>query len=355
MKSAREKVEEWEMRKENGRRLGVLAVAMTTSCFVAFSAWGAPGDSGSSTEYNEGPASNLWLTVVETASQARISVTVPTSYGFVVVGSVEPTDSGSVTSENGKVLLPNVRVNVTNPSTGPNHTDGEYVLSVDGPSQVLIKNYSTDVPEDQLDLDNPQRFGIGVKVRPYVQEIEQFEALPNVLRRHYWKPVTTGTDPSGDAGLFKYYRLGMNGMWCDIPGSIKEGGATKRVYSLDGILEIPAPPDLEQNGWTAGGTALVPYIMAFDMDVQVGGIQNQYKQVEESVRVGQIGWQIVPDTWPDPSPGPDPGPQPPETESGPTISGGVTDPGIDWEDETETDNSTLEIWVTNPDAFIEDP
>ena len=29
-------------------------------------------------------------------------------------------------------------------------------------------------------------------------------------------------------------------------------------------------------------------------DVQVGGTQNQYKQVEQSVKVGEIIWEITP-------------------------------------------------------------
>ena len=70
-------------------------------------------------------------------------------------------------------------------------------------------------------------------------------------------------------------------------------GAYKDVYRLNGKLRLSAP-DVATYGLTEGGTAKVAADTEFTMDVQVGGIQSQYRQVEESVKVGEIIWEITP-------------------------------------------------------------
>ena len=230
---------------------------------------------------------NLWLTVAK-PSLARVSVTVPLSLGFAVVGSTDETVAGAVTTENGRVILPNVRVVVDTPSTDT--SDGAYHLEVTGPSSIVLKNYSTDVREEHMEEEDPPREGIPVEVRPSVYEVPD-TIIEGITRQHYWKPI--GTDPTGDVNLFKRYRIGLGGMWMDTATSLLVNGAYRDVYRLNGTLKLAAP-DVKTFGLTEGGTANVPSENEFAMDVQVGGVQNQYRQVEQSVKVGEIIWEIKP-------------------------------------------------------------
>ena len=143
--------------------------------------------------------------------------------------------------------------------------------------------------ESQSETD-PPREGIEVEVRPSVFEVPD-TIIEGVTRQHYWKPI--GTDPTGDTTLFKRYRIGMNGMWMDTLTPMMVNGAYKDVYRLNGKLRLSAP-DVATYGLTEGGTAKVAADTEFTMDVQVGGIQSQYRQVEESVKVGEIIWEITP-------------------------------------------------------------
>lgn len=275
------------MRKEWQRRtIGIAACVLCVGCVYMSVLAGEAADA-------DGPVSNVWLSVVELPTQARISVTLPTSYGFAVVGSVEDGDNGPVTSDNGKVLLSNVRVEVTEPSTLA--TPGQYRINTVGLPQLSLENYSTDVRGEHAAEENPEREGLPVEVRPYIIEIP--EALLNgVTQTHHWKPIEI--DPTGDQTLFKRYRMGIGKKWLDTLGSVIAEGKTVPAYFMGGSLELPAPPDVPGNGWTAGGLAKAPSISAFDVDVQVGGVQNQYTQVEQSLKVGEIGWQITPGTLP---------------------------------------------------------
>lgn len=276
------------MKKITYRRMaGAAAVVLCSGC-LAMSA--LADDPSAPAPYEDGPTSNLWLSVVELPSQARLSVTAPVSYGFAVVGTVEPADNARVSSEDGTVLLSNVRVEVTRPSdTGA--SNGEYTITTVGLPQVPLRNYSTDVREEHMDEANPAREGLPVEIRPYIVEEPEF-MLNDVAKLHYWKPI--GTDPTGDAALFKRYRMGIDGKWFDTPGKVTDGKDLFDAFFLDTNLALPAPPDVAGNGWNADGAAKVPSITAFDVDVQVGGTRNQYNQVEQSVKVGEIGWEIIP-------------------------------------------------------------
>lgn len=276
------------------RKTAGIAAAVICCSSIAMSA--LADTTAGSEPYADGPASSLWLSVVELPSQARISVTIPTNYGFAVVGSVETGAVGAVTSADGNILLSNVRVKVTKPSGGNGAADGEYIITTEGLPQVPVENYSTDVREENLGEDNPPREGLPVEVKPYVVEVPDM-VLDNVTKQHYWKPVET--DPTGDRDLFKRYRIGLNGKWFDNKGSISDGKKNYDACFPGENLSLAAPPDVQTNGWNASGTAKVPYRTYFDVDVQVGGVQNQYNQVEQSVKVGKIGWEIIPGKLPE--------------------------------------------------------
>lgn len=275
-------------KKTYQKMMGAAAVFLCSGC-LAISAMA--DNPKASAPYEEGPVSNLWMSVVELPSQARVSVTVPVSYGFAVVGSVDSSANGAVKSSDGTVLLSNVRVQVTKPSSGNGLADGEYTITTVGLPQVPLRNYSTDERGEAADGSNPVREGIPVEIKPYVTETPE-TLIGSVVKLHHWKPIET--DPTGDTALFKRYRMGLDGKWFDTPGKITAGNKVLDAYFLGGKLSLEAPPDVPVNGWNAGGTAKVPYVGYFDVDVQVGGVQNQYNQVEQSVKVGQIGWEIIP-------------------------------------------------------------
>lgn len=239
--------------------------------------------------YTDGPSSNLWLSVVEQESEARISVTVSTNYGFAVVGSVESSDSVPVSSKDGTILLSNVRVEVAKPSS--DGENGEYMVTLAGLPRVTVRNYSTDVRADGLGTENPVRHGLPVQVKPFIKEVPE-SPLGEKLIAHHWKPIAE--DPTGKQDMFKCYRLQVGGAWLDTPVQVTEDGKTDTVFAAAAPLELEAPPDVPANGWNAGGTAKFPSTAYFDVDVQVGGLRNQYTQVEQSLKVGQIGWEIIP-------------------------------------------------------------
>lgn len=280
------------MKSKTYRKTVQAAAALICSGSIAISAL---ADSPAASEpYVDGPTSNLWLSVVELPSQARISVTVPTSYGFAVVGSVNSADNGAVTSQNGTVLLSNVRVEVTSSADGTE--DGAYTITEEGLPEVTLENRSTDVRDEYLDQPEPPREGLPVEVQPYVVEIPD-TLLDGVTGQHHWKPI--GADPTGDRQMFKRYRMGIAGKWFEAEGTVTDGKKNYDAYFLNGKLPLPAPPDVQTGGWTTGGAAKEPSISHFDVDVQVGGVQNQYDQVEQSVKIGQIGWEIIPGELPE--------------------------------------------------------
>lgn len=285
----RKQMEEYKMNKKVYKKVaGVAAVVLCSGC-ITMSALATGGDPPTAA-YDDGPTSNLWLSVVELPSQARLSVTVPVSYGFAVVGTVDSNDTSRVSSEDGTILLSNVRVKVTKPSEA-GVSKGEYTITTTGMPQVPFNNYSTDVREEHMSEANPPREGLAVEIKPYIVE-EPDTVIGMVTKQHYWKPV--GDDPTGDPALFKRYRMGLEGKWFDTKGNISDGKEVYDAFFLSENLPLEAPPDVQTNGWNASGTAKVPSITAFDVDVQVGGTRNQYSQIEQSVKIGVIGWEIIP-------------------------------------------------------------
>ena len=218
-------------------------------------------------------------------SQARLSVTVPTSYGFVVMGTVNTADTNPVSSDAGTILLPHVRIEDSIDGTG-------HSIVWEGTGQVPLKNYSTDVREENVKDVNPKREGLPVEMKAYVLKTPSYE-VGGVQVLHNWKPVAE--DPTGDINKYKQYRLGIgNSNWFDTPGVISDGTAIKNVIYLHDNLPLPAPPDVATNGWNAGGLANVSSNTYYNVDVQVGGQRGQYNTTENSIKVSMIGWEIIP-------------------------------------------------------------
>lgn len=251
---------------------------------------------------DEGPASNVWLSVIQLPSEARISVTVPLAYGFVVRGSVEDSDRFPVSVEHGNLILPNAKVHVSVPS-GPGIT-AEYELQTISEQAIPIRNYSTDVRKEHIEEENPPREGLPVELKPFIAGYGSDNG-----RTHYWEAV--GDDPTWDGVSeqtnFKKYQMLLN----DVPFSIPEqmtisyedgSPELKEVFWYAGTIPLNAPEDVMAHGYTAAGTALIPSETYVTASVKVGGSQNEYKQVEESLKVGAVFWQVIPGELPEVTP-----------------------------------------------------
>lgn len=251
---------------------------------------------------DEGPASNVWLSVIQLPSETRISVTVPLAYGFVVRGSVEDSDTFPVSVEHGNLILPNAKVHVSVPS-GPG-TKAEYELQTISEQAILIRNYSTDVRKEHIEEENPPREGLPVELKPFIVGIEK-----DSEKTHHWKVV--GNDPTWHEGAtpthFKEYQMLMNNIPFSEPGKVTiidedEKTESKDVLWYKETITLKAPEDVQTLGYTAAGTALIPSETYVTAGVNVGGSQNEYKQVEESLKVGAIFWQVIPGELPEVAP-----------------------------------------------------
>lgn len=252
--------------------MAACAVFASGLCFSAFA--------GSAN--NMGPTTNVWIDVVELSSEARISVTVPFSYGFAVLGTTE-TDTAvaneAISVANGNLYLPNVRVNVSTPSSAGT---AEYQLNYG--TIVPVKNYSTDVREENIDQTDPVREGLPVELRPYIVDSGE--------TGHFWK--ISSVQPTSNGEDFKKYRMVLDGKPFSVESKRNIDGTLTPVVEISDNIALPAPPDVPINGHTAGGAASIPSETYVPVDVEIGGRRGQYHQVEQSVNVAQIYWEVIP-------------------------------------------------------------
>ena len=263
--------------------------AMALTAITAFMAAGA--SAAALADQPDGPSTKVWIDVVKQPTQDRICVTVPMAYGFVVVGSQEPANTTPISIENGNLLLPNVRVEVDETSGENGHHD--YSISVSGPQELPVRNYSTTVPEDAEEgTEEAVRTGLAVKLKASMDAKENSGLIDSVNRSHWTlTEVKPGTEPEA----FKKYRMSLDGM----PFSYVNIAEPERYHmeGADGTLgeiSMEAPPDVENNGWTSAGTANIPSEHWMEVKVEVGGVQGHYSQVEESMKVGTIRWTVEP-------------------------------------------------------------
>jgi len=247
-----------------------------------------------------GPAGDLWIEVADIRSYDRISVTVPLVYAFVVVGSTEAEDTDSIRYENGNLILPTAEVEVAEDGT-PGTNDpytlwlGEESLEGDSVPHLVLKNYSTAVSEEYGEGDDGEnvinREGLGVKVTAFMtQSVGSDE--PASSERAYWQ--LTGEEPSTAEEGFKKFRFILDETPFSTSDDYTEPEAdTYQVFWLEGDLRLPGPG--MESGWTTGGYANNPQTCVMPIEVQVGGMQNHYTQIEESVKVADIHWFIEAD------------------------------------------------------------
>lgn len=270
-------------RKKRQKITGQMRLALCVACTagLCFSASAGSVDS-------VGPTTNVWVSVVELSSEARISVMVPISYGFAVLGTNETNTTAAdeeISYINGNLYLPHVRVEVTKPSSSG---IAEFKLIGTPDTIIPLENYSTDVREKNLNQSDPKREGLPVELRPYI--------VDSGAAGHYWQ-ISSGL-PTSNSEDFKKYRMVLDGKPFSVESKRNIGGTLTPVVEISDNIALPAPPDTkangQPNGHTAAGAAEEPSRTEVPVDVQIGGRRGQYHQVEQSVKVAQICWEVIP-------------------------------------------------------------
>lgn len=218
----------------------------------------------------------VWAGIVIEDLDPKIKVEVPTLFAFVVKGTIDA-DSGAVTSTNGDIFLPNVKVEVTTPST--NGAGAVYDLQTVGNMNLggtlRFTNFSTYQATPEV------RKGLEVKLNGNIRN-EGDDAS-----RKYW--THTVSDNTGVAD-FKKYNIILDGNNFD---TVANDG-----LQMDGNGIGLAAPDTDPIGDSsysnlgADDYAIVGETHYALFDVLVGGERGQYRQVEESAKIGNIVWTV---------------------------------------------------------------
>lgn len=232
---------------------------------------------------DDGPRQNVWLDVVKKDYSPRISVTVPTTFAFVVNGTKDMDNRVEISVDKGTLLLPNVVVNVLDHSSGTS----DYEIAVKGDSKMYVRNYSTETAEKDSNgnenYDPSLRQGKAVQLEAY---IENSKSLVPV--RGYWQPVAEDREVTADEGNLKNYRVSLEDSTHRYVFK-KEDKTAEKIWT-DQKMALDKPD--ESGGYTPSGTAKDPSELELKLDVEIGGYRGQYSQVEESVKAGKIIWQI---------------------------------------------------------------
>lgn len=232
---------------------------------------------------DDGPRQNVWLDVVKKDYSPRISVTVPTTFAFVVNGTRNTDNRVEISVDKGTLLLPNVVVNVLDHSSGTS----DYEIAVVGDSKMYVRNYSTETADTDADgndnYDPALRQGKAVQLEAYLENSESLAAA-----RGYWKPAAEDGEVTAAPENRKNYRISL------------EDSRKKYVFNkadpdqnkiwTDQKIALDKPD--ESGGYTQSGTAKDPFELELKLDVEIGGYRGQYSQVEESVKAGKIIWQV---------------------------------------------------------------
>jgi len=263
----------------------LIAVAMTGALCAGSVLPALAATGGGSTTTASG--TDIYAGITLDDPDAKIKVEVLTLFAFVVNGTVDTAATGVVKSQitldnagdtttEAAILLPNVKVQVETPSTGATTTDGTYAVQVVGDGNMKFTNYSTKYSNAQGAVN--QRMGLEVSVFGSIRNEGTNES------RNYWEHVNNADDLAGNTTGFKKYTVEIDGLQFDtaeLDGSFAMGTA----------LVLPAP-DLTNNLDTTTNFAIVGAPHESTFNVHVGGQRNQYKQVEQSAKVGTIVWTV---------------------------------------------------------------
>lgn len=264
------------------KRLVTAAMAGVLSVSMAMSAYAVEADEN--VEVTEGGVSphrdgtQVWAGVTLDDPDAKIKVTVPTLFAFVVNGTVDKENTNAISVDDGSLLLPNVKVRVKEPTS----TTSDYYVETVADNELHIDNYSTKAVKDAITGDMTKREGIVVEIKGSIKNEGTDES------RNYWTHVSEelSSEGEGNREQFKKYRLEVE----EIPFSDFENGE----FVMNDTIRLSAP-DLgedQSNLDEKTGFAKDPAVNAVDFNVEVGGQRSQYHQVEQSVKVGTIMWTV---------------------------------------------------------------
>ncbi|MGL5437023.1 MAG: hypothetical protein ACRDBO_16875 [Lachnospiraceae bacterium] len=247
---------------------GALSASMVVPAF-ATSSGAVPSADGT----------EVWAGIILEDKDAKVMVEVPTLFAFVVNGSVLNADNGAVTVAGGEILLPNAKVKVTTASgslPGATGSSAAYSIQYVGDGNMPFTNYST--------VDNGgTREGLAVTVNGNIKN----EGTP--VSRNYWEHTSSTNTTTSD---FKKYNVSIDGHNFD---TASNGGL--QMADVD-VISLAAPDlDLDGDGVidnlnTTTNLAITGVTHQAAFSVTVGGVRNQYKQVEESAKVGTIVWTV---------------------------------------------------------------
>lgn len=251
------------------KKFWTTALASTMAASMAMTAFAAT--SGETVPIPAG--TDVYAGIVLNDPDAKIRVEVPTLFAFVVNGTVDA-DTSPVTSADGTVLLPNIKVKVNDPTAA----DGSFSIQAEQNAKLTFTNYSTAAVSDT------EREGIPVEITGYVRE------TGTLAERNNWQHV--GSVAEGDAAAFKQYNVSVDGIPFDTPHGTDGFGMGTGVVLAAPDLGTKASDGTYPNMDEVTKLAVTGTEHAANFDVRVGGQRNQYRQVEESAKVGMIVWTI---------------------------------------------------------------
>ncbi|MGL4607652.1 MAG: hypothetical protein ACRCU3_09335 [Eubacteriaceae bacterium] len=242
--------------------------------------------SGGSTVFagTEGPDADVYMTVIKSDPQTKLSATVPTTYAFVVNGTANTSNVTPISVSDGTLLLPNVTVEVLDNSS----SNSEYTINVSGSGALQFKNYSTTMAEvddsGNPNIDPSLRKGLEIKLDAYIANTG---AAP--INRNYWEAVAEDGEVTSNGNNFKNYRLSLGEAPNRHVFKNKDLVDNNKIW-LDNKIVLEKP--IEGEGFNSQGLANVPSVVNLPSDLEVGGYRGQYKQVEQSAKVSNIIWTI---------------------------------------------------------------
>ena len=253
------------MRKRflTGALAGVMAASMSMTAFAATSGDAIPVPDGT----------DVYAGIVLNDPDAKIRVEVPTLFAFVVSGTVDA-DTNKVSSADGTILLPNVKVKVDDPTVN----NGTYSIQTEQNAKLRFTKYCTAKKSDT------ERMGIPVQISGYVNE------EGTLAERNNWQHV--GAVAEGDTASFKQYNVSIDGIPFDTPHGADGFGMGTGITLAAPDLGTQKADNTYPNMDETTKLALVGSEHPAKFDVMVGGQRGQYKQVEESAKVGTIVWTI---------------------------------------------------------------
>ena len=243
---------------------GVMAASMSMTAFAATSGEAIPVPDGT----------DVYAGIVLNDPDAKIRVEVPTLFAFVVNGTVNA-DTNAVTSADGTILLPNVKVKVDDPTVN----NGTYSIQTEQNAKLSFTNYST-----AAGATDGERMGIPVEISGYVNE------AGTLAERNNWQHV--GAVMEGDTATFKQYNVSVDGVAFDTPHGADGFGMGTGITLAAPDLGTQNADGTYPNMDATTKLAVVGAEHPANFDVKVGGQRGQYKQVEESAKVGTIVWTI---------------------------------------------------------------